>query len=144
MGDGQPTFRIETSSGKDLLDARALWASIVGPQRLAMSQGAPINLFNNAPAKIHKNLGASKAYVFIGVALPPDSPFATLQVAFGRSDSLGANQSAPYILNGQMGGGPFAPSGFMQLLLPGEDLFAQIVQAGGPAAARVTVAKVMF
>jgi hypothetical protein len=68
----------------------------------------------------------------------------TLSTVFGKDDNLGVNSGAPYILIPQLGGGGFGPNGFMQLLLPGESLYAQIVGAGMPAQVRVTVAKVIF
>lgn len=144
MGVQQPESMLQLDSGKGLLDARAMWAAMVGPHRLAMANKYPFELYNNKATQLHRNLGADSAYVFIGVALPADVGVITLNTVFGKDDSLGANSGAPYVLSPQMGGGGFGPNGFMQLLLPGEELYAQIVGPGMPTQVRVTVAKVIF
>lgn len=137
-------FDIELASGKGLLSARALWASIVGPHRLAVAKGSSVTLSNSQAAVIAKNLGAADVYMFVGVALPGANPApAALSVLFSREEALGINASAPFNINGQMGGGGFGPSGFIQMLMPDEQLFAQIAP-GGPATQRVVVAQVQF
>jgi hypothetical protein len=136
-GDGP---MIEVFSGRGLLDARALWASIVGPQRLAMAQRSVARLSAENPALIHKNLGAADSYAFVGVALPARSPMVTLGAIFGRDNSLGDNTGAPSILTRHMGGGGLAVTGFMQLLLPGEQLYAQM---SDPAIAPGTIQNVV-
>lgn len=149
MGDQAPQqapLQIELSSGKGLLDARALWASIVGPQRLAVTRSKSVQLTQDSGTVIYKNLGSADGYVFVGVALPISAPTNPLNVIFGTSDQLGINAGAPYVLNSQMGGGGYGPSGFMQLLLPGEQLYGQIVHPGLAVGftQRVVVAAVTF
>jgi hypothetical protein len=129
--------KIEMVSGKGLLDARALWASIVGPQRLAMAQKTVAKLTNTNAVEISKNLGASNAYVFIGVGLPFPAPMATLNVVFGRDEQLGFNSGYPQLLTKSP-----VNFAFTQLLQPGEQLFCQITDA--VAQQNVVVAAVMF
>jgi len=109
-----------------------------------MSQRARFTIRSDQPTQIHQNLGAAKAVVFLAAALPVDAGVATLSVVWGRDESLGTNQGAPYVLNGQLGGGGYGPTGFMQILLPGEDIYVQIVGVGSPPRAPITVAKVFF
>ena len=145
MAGQQAPFSLETFSGEGLADARALWAAIVGPHRLAIARSKSIELRQDAPAEIYKNIGAADGYIFVGVALPITAATNPLNVLFGdNGDMLGTNSNAPYVLNSQMGGGGFGPSGFMQLLLPGEQLYAQIVDTGIAAGTtqRVVVAAV--
>lgn len=142
-GAGLP-FEIELARGKGLLDARALWASVVGPHRLAAAKGSSVQLSNSRAEEVARNMGASDALMFVGVALPGANPAAApVSILFSRMEMLGVNASAPFNVNGQMGGGGFGQTGFMQLLLPGEQLFAQIAP-GGPAALAVVVAQVQF
>lgn len=143
-GQQTPPFSLETFSGRGLADARALWAAIVGPHRLAIARSKSIELRQDAGGEIYKNIGAADGYVLVGVALPISAPTNPLNVIFGDSDQLGINASAPFVLNSQMGGGGFGPTGFMQLLLPGEQLYAQIVDTSitSGATQRVVVAAV--
>lgn len=149
MSDGSqpgavPPFEIALAPGKGLLDARALWASVVGPHRLAMAKGSSVPLTNSRPEEIARNMGSAGALMFVGVSLPGATPApAAVSILFSKQEALGANASAPFNVNGQMGGGGFGPTGFMQLLLPGEQLFAQVAP-GGPAALAVVVAQVQF
>lgn len=126
MADGSkiPSF-LEVDEGVGLLGARALWASIVGPQRLAMSPRKAVKLVNGEPAEIYKSLGASRGYVLVGVALPFNAPVNPLTIVFSRDDSaLGFNQGLPVKLTDNQ-----VNWNFTQLLLPGEQLFAQIMGA---------------
>ena len=135
MGDGDI---IEVRSGSGLLDARALWASIVGPQRLALGARKVARLVNTTPVEIYKNLGASKAYAFVGVALPFNTVANPLNVVFGRDDSqLGFNSGLPVQLTPNQ-----INFNFTQLLLPGEQLFAQIL--GAVADQNVVVSVALF
>jgi len=137
-------FKIEFSSGQGLLDARALWASVVGPHRLAMAKGTSLRLRNDRVTEVARNIGAAKVFMFVGVSLRGENPApAAVEVLFSKQEALGNNTSAPFNVNGQMGGGAFAPSGFMQLLLPDEQLFA-VVAPGGPQELQVVVAQVQF
>jgi len=129
--------KIELVSGKGLLDARALWASIVGPQRLAMAQKTVAKLVNTNAVEIFKNLGASNAYVLVGVGLPFSASMATLNVVFGRDEQLGTNSGYPQLLTKSP-----VNFAFTQLLLPGEQLFCQITDA--VAQQNAVVAAVMF
>ena len=130
--------KITIESGEGLLDARALWASIVGPQRLAMAQKASVKLFNGKSAQIFKNLGASAAYVLIGVALPFNAPVKPLNTVFGTGEGLGFNTGLPVVLTDNQ-----LNWSFTQLLLPGEQLFAQIMD-GAVQNQNVVVAATMF
>jgi hypothetical protein len=139
----QPPFQLEFSSGRGLLDARAVWASVAGPHRLALTLTHSVEMRTDRAVQIIKNLGAADAYVFAGVALPFDAPLVPLPVFFGGSEQLGKNAGSPYLLTPQMGGGGFGVSGFMQLVLPGEQLYGQLAP-GGPLTQRVVVAEVVF
>ncbi len=131
-------IKITMQSGQGLLDARALWASIVGPQRLAMAPRKTVALLNDTTAEIAKNLGASDAYVLVGVSLPFNAPTNPLAVVFGKEEQLGFNTGLPVLLTDNQ-----INFTFTQLLLPGEQLFAQIMD---PAVARqnAVVSTVMF
>jgi hypothetical protein len=146
MDGDQQRMIIELTHGRGLLDARALWATIVGPHRLAMSITRSVRLRTDDPVEIAKNIGSADAFVFVGVALPVNAPINPLRVIAGPGDSLGFNNSAPQILTAQMGGGAFAPTGFMQLLQPGEQLYMLINDVAFPAGTEqgVIVATVTF
>jgi len=138
--EGLP-FKLD--EGRGLLSARALWASIVGPQRLAMTEQISKLLLPEQPVELFSNIGAADAYVFIGVCLPVNSLLATVSVLLSRGDVLGFNTAAPFLLNRVMGSGQVA--GFMQLLQPGEQIYGQVVDpAVGVAGQRVVVAAVTF
>ena len=133
------------AEGAGLLSAKAIWASIVGPQRLAMSKRVSLQLTNTETRLVYKNLGAADAYVFVGVALPADYTGAPLVTAFSRDDEIGVNTGMPAIITPHMGGGGLAPSGFMQMLMPGEQLYARIVDpAFGGGEQRFVVANASF
>jgi hypothetical protein len=109
-----------------------------------MARAASLELSGTDPTCIVKNLGASDAYVFAGVALPASAlAISPLLVWASREEALGDSTSAVYTINNQMGGGGFGPTGFMQLLLPGEQLYMQIA-VGAPATQRIVVATVSF
>ena len=142
------------ASGQDLLDARAMWAAIVGPQRLAMAQKKSVVLNRTRGVLLAENIAAADGYAFVGVALPPgttpglDFPLGFL---FSKDDTLGLNSSFPMGL--APAGGIFGANGgfglqnmFMQLLLPGEQLFGQLANGGifEITEQRVIVAQVMF
>lgn len=114
---------LETDPGAGLLNARALWASIVGPQRLAMAARKVVKLTNTEAKEIYKSLGASDGFVLVGVALPFNASANPLEVVFGTDDQLGFNTGWPVRLT-DSGQGSFL---YTQLLLPGEQLFAQIM-----------------
>lgn len=134
---GRPV--IETKPGLGLLSAEAYWASVVGPQRLAMAARKPVPLNNTAGTEIYKVLGASNGYVLVGVALPFNFPN-PLQVAFGTDEQLGFNTGWPFTLIGNQNAHIFQ---FTQLLLPGEQLFAQIMDPAVPKQ-NVVVAAAIF
>ena len=128
------------ASGRGLLDARALWASIVGPQRLAMGAKQSVVLSSTKATKIGDNIAAADAYVLIGVrAVDHGTPTIVL---FSKDDSIGVGSGFPVVITGA--GASFVDGGFTQLLLPGEQLFAQLSPEFGGADARVTVSQVTF
>jgi hypothetical protein len=131
--------RIELVSGAGLLDARAMWASIVGPHRLAMAPRKPVTMFLDRTIELVKNLGASDVYVFAGVALPFNSPTNPLAVLFDKNEETGFNNGLPGVLVPQVN----MSFSFMQLLLPGEQLYGRIVSPG-VATQNVVVSTVMF
>ena len=132
-------IHITLESGNGLLDARALWASIIGPNRLAMAQRTAVTLQRAVAVEVAKNLGASDAYIYVGVALPQNAPVNPLQVVFSRDDSTGRNTGLPAHLVDRVN----QTFSFMQLLAPGEQLFAQITDANVEEA-NVVVATVVF
>jgi hypothetical protein len=136
--DGSQTRVITLESGNGLLDARALWASIVGPQRLAMAQRKPVTLKLGETVMIAKNLGGSDVYVLCGVSLPFPAPTKPLAVVFGYEEQLGFNTGLPILLTDSQ-----TNFTFTQLLLPGEQLFAQITDPA-VASQNVVVSTVMF
>ena len=133
-------------SGQGLLDARALWASIVGPARLAVSQSAVVRLRPDQPEQLYKNLAGANVYVYLGVSLPGGALVATLGTLLSNSSNLGSNNSAPAVLVQSMISGNFFTTGFAQLLLPGEELYAQINDAAFPVGTsqNVVVATAIF
>jgi len=124
--DGSKAMHIQLNSGSGLLDARALWACLVGPQRLAMAQSAVVTLLRDRAVEVANNLGAAECYVFIGVGLPQNAAVNPLQVVFSREESTGRNTGLPSRLIDQVNGFSFS---FTQLLLPGEQIFGQITDA---------------
>ena len=136
-------IQISLTSGRGLLDSKALWACVVGPHRLAMAQGRSVQMSRTEAVLLVKNMGAADAYVFAGVAVPFDENLGALNVMMSRESELGANTKAPYVITPQRGGGGFGPAGFMQMLAPGEQLYGQITD---PAVdeRRVVVATVQF
>ncbi len=122
MADGNKTTRISLEPGKGLLDERALRASSIGPYRLAMAGRVSVVLKNDAVVEVYKNIGVADVIVFVGVGLPWNAPVTPLEVVFGRDDVLGQNSGIP----ARLGGAVNQTFGFMQLLLPGEQLFAKI------------------
>lgn len=116
-------MRLLIEEGDGLLDIRALWASIIGPQRLAMaSQRRLIRLGSEFSSEIARNIGQANSYVFVGVALPQSAAISPLPVVFDKSDQTGANSGLPALLTKQVG----MSWSFMQLLLPGEQIYGQI------------------
>jgi hypothetical protein len=136
--DSSRIKRIEMDSGVGLLDARAIWASIVGPQRLAMAQRTSVKLSSTETREVFKGLGAANAYVMVGVGLPFNAPVNPLQVVFGKDDQLGFNTGLPIRLTDSV-----TNFTFTQLLLPGEQLFAQIMDMA-VAEQNIIVAAAMF
>lgn len=132
-------IKVSPVSGKGLLDARALYATTIGPFRLAMASRKPVTLFNNKAVEVAKNLGIAEAYVFIGMGLIFEAVVNPLALQLSKDDSIGVNSGLPVLLTGQVAGG----FGFMQLLLPGEQLFAQIADPN-VAQQNVVVAQVVF
>lgn len=131
---------LELDAGRGLLSARAIWASVVGPQRLAMSPRKAVKLTNTEGAEIYKALGAANGYVLVGVALPFNASPNPLTVVFGRDQELGFNQGLPVRLTDNQ-----LNWAFTQLLLPGEQLFAQIMtNPGPPIFQNVVVAAAIF
>lgn len=120
---------LDEDQGYGVLSARALWASLVGPQRLAMVPRKPVMLRSDQAVEVYKNLGVSDGYVLVGVALPIGlgvNPLSSLPVIFGREDTLGNNTGWPVTLIDSPDGLNKVNFSFTQLLMPGEQLFAQI------------------
>jgi hypothetical protein len=123
MRDGdEKDVTISLTHGRGLLGIRALWASIIGPNRLAMSQRKAVTLKLNEAVLIAANIATADSIMFVGVALPQNSPVNPLQAIFSRDDQLGRNTGLPVRLVDQVN----QSWSFMQVLLPGEQLFAQI------------------
>ena len=80
----------------------------------------------------------SDAYVLVGVALPFNAPVKPLHIVFGKEDQLGFNSGLPVLLTDNQ-----INWNFTQLLMPGEQLFAQIMDAA-VAQQNVVVASAMF
>ena len=130
--DDRKNMLLEITDVVGLGNARALWASIVGPYRLAMADKKSVRLTPDNGVQLYKNIGAAEGYVLVGVALPIGAPINPLAIIAGDGEQLGTNSGTPQILTNQMGGGGLSVSGFMQLLLPGEQLYAQIVDPAFP------------
>jgi hypothetical protein len=150
--DGGPKlpFGLDLDRGQGLLGARALWAGVVGPSRLAMAKGSSLQLGRDRPTEIAKNLGAADAVMFVGVSLAmPDDTQTAVQfqqagALFGGDNQLGRNASMPTILLPSMPGYQFA-FGFTQILMPGEQLYGQLSGGNnlGPLGASVDTARVV-
>jgi hypothetical protein len=142
--DGQG-FQLRLDAGEGLLSARALWAALVGPHRLAMAQAKSVELFQQRTIEITKILGAADAYVFVGVALPASMPIGTaIPALFSRDSETGENTGMPTILTPTMPGMNVFTNGFAQLLQPGEQLYGKLAMTSPVASQRVVVAKAMF
>ena len=129
---------IEVLHGNGMLSLRAYWASVVGPQRLAMATRRVIELTTSDTARIYGNLGTADAYVFVGVSLPFNAPVNPLTVVFAKEDKTGFNTGLPVRLTDNQ-----VNYGFTQLLLPGEELFCQIM-GGNIEKQNVVVATAVF
>lgn len=139
--DGQ---QIQLDAGSGLLSARALWAALVGPHRLAMAQGTSVQLSQQNIAEVAKNMGSADAFVFVGVALPANTAIGTVIPAiFSRESEPGENTGMPTILTPAMPGMNIF-NGFSQLLQPGEQLYAKLATTSPVTVQRVVVSKVMF
>lgn len=144
--DNQGNLLLEITNVEGLGNARALFASIVGPYRLAMGSKRSVRLNAEHGVELYKNIGAGQGYVLVGVALPANAPLQPLDIIAGDTDELGFNTGTPQIITRQMGGGGQSVAGFMQLLLPGDQLFAQIVDTAfiaGPATEQQVVVAVV-
>jgi hypothetical protein len=141
-GGAKLPFGLELDRGQGLLGARALWAGVVGPSRLAMAKGSSLILRRDRPVEVAKNMGSADAVMFVGVALAmPDEGFVQgIQAGalFGRESQLGKNASMPTILLPSMPGYQFA-FGLTQILLPGEQLYGQLAgtNVSGPGGTSV-------
>jgi hypothetical protein len=130
--DGGPKlpFGLDTDRGQGLLGARALWAGVVGPQRLAMARGSTVRLRRGVTVEVARNMGAADAVMFVGVSLQgtDDSVFFSdiASVLFGRENQLGVNSSYPTVLVQSMSNYAFF-YGLTQILMPDEQLFGQLV-----------------
>lgn len=134
-------------SGRGLLDARALWATLVGPNRLAMAQAKSLTLHVDRSTELFKSMGAADAYVFIGVSLPAGDPGGAggIPVLMGRDSELGVNTSIPSLISTIMIGGTFFPVGFTQLVMPGEQLYAKLAPPVAPGTTQqIVVSAVVF
>ena len=139
----RPPFEI--GSGAGLLDARALWASIVGQQRLAMGAKQSFVVKADRSIKIGENIGAADAYVLLGVTLADLTPGIPTFVLFSKDDIIGEGSGIPYMFG--IFGAAALPPPFTQLLLPGEQLFVQLAAASGifgVTEARLVVSQVTF
>lgn len=126
------------ASGQGLLDARAIWASIVGPQRFAMGAKRTFVLKSTETLKIGDNIAVAGVYVLIGVQAVDQAN--NLIGLFSKDDNIGQGSGFPVVLAGP----GFSATPFTQLLLPGEQLFAQLspeLVANNP---RVIVSQVTF
>lgn len=131
--------RIEVVSGQGLLDARAMFASIVGPNRLAMAPRTTVTLKLSEGTLIAKNLGAADAYVLVGVGLPSNAAVNPLTTIFSKDPEMGFNNGLPVRLTDHVS----TDFSILQLLLPGEALYAQITNAA-VATQNVVVSTVQF
>jgi hypothetical protein len=103
-----------------------------------MSQRTSVRLSSTQTREVFKSLGAANAYVLVGVGLPFDAPVNPLQVVFGKDDQLGSNTGLPIRLTDSV-----VSFSFTQLLLPGEQLYAQIMDMA-VAEQNIIVASAMF
>ena len=66
--DDRKNMLLEITDVVGLGNARALWASIVGPYRLAMADKKSVRLTPDNGVQLYKNIGAAEGYVLVGVA----------------------------------------------------------------------------
>jgi hypothetical protein len=104
-----------------------------------MGSRNPVTLSNTETVEIAKNIGVADAYVFVGVGLPFTALTNPLAIQFSKDDETGISTGLPVLLSGQVAGS----FGLMQLLLPGEQLFAKIADPN-VAEQQVVVSQVMF
>lgn len=134
---------LQLLSGKGLLEARAIWAALVGPHRLALARSKAVTLSTTQAVEIYKNLAAADAVVFVGVSLPAGAA-GPIPVFFNASGEGGRNTGTPAALVSQMIGGTFINEGFTQILLPGDQLFGQLDPSAPAATQQVVVSAVVF
>jgi len=97
--DDRKNMLLEITDVVGLGNARALWASIVGPYRLAMADKKSVRLTPDNGVQLYKNIGAAEGYVLVGVALPIGAPINPLAIIAGDGEQLGTNSGTPQILS---------------------------------------------
>jgi hypothetical protein len=117
----KPTI-IDTIPGMGNLDARMLWAAVVGPMRVCHGTDKTLNLAANTPVQVASNPAPSDRVMFVGVSLPIGAAGPAPLVFSRTSDVLGA-ANVPAVLEPRIG----APAGisFQAVLAPGEELYVQ-------------------
>ncbi len=131
------------ASGRGLLDARAHWACVVGPERLAMAPKHSALLKVTESTKLSENIAAADVYVFVGIIFPlvSDIPLTAL---LSKDSEMGLGSAVASQLQpaGQFGS---AIGIFTQLLLPGEQLFGRLSGLiENQTSGQVVVAEVRF
>jgi hypothetical protein len=140
---------IQLFSGRGNLDARALWASIVGRYRLAHGEKSFKQLsLAKGSIQVARNIGSAGVYQLVGISLPAGAPVDPVPVVFSSQSITGTNTGIPVRLTAAMGqqdvGGPVVGGGsYMAVLQPGDELYA-VIAPGGPATLSLVVTQVSF
>lgn len=125
----EPLFTVSTEAGLGNLSAKAYFASIVGPRRVALGSRKKFTLVNDIPVRLIGNTGiqgSQGAACFVSVTLVPGQA-ATL-VLFGSDENPSDDNGVPEVLS-------TATSGvlrFQAALSPGEQLFAALPSTAPP------------
>lgn len=147
MGTGRDII-LEMLSGYGNLDARALWAGIVGRYRLTHGDKVAFVVRQDRPLQVANNVAKHGVYKFVGISLPVGAPVNPLSVLFTQDEKVGANTAIPVRLTDAMGnqdaGAPAVGGGaFYAILQPGEQLFAQL-PTGAVTTANLVITRVSF
>jgi len=118
----EPLFSVKTDPGEGNLSAKAYYASIVGPRRVALGSRRKFTLTNSQSQKLASNTGiqGARGVCFVNVTLVPGQT-AEL-ILFGSDENPSDDNGVPRVLS-------TATSGvleFQAALSPGEMLYAAL------------------
>ena len=131
----KPLFTVRTEPGEGNLSAKAYFASIVGPRRVALGSRKKITLTPDTPVRLVGNTGIKGKFgeaCFVSVTLVPDQTAAL--ILFGSDENPSDDNGVPEVLS-------TAATGvlrFQAVLNAGEQLFAALPSTA-PAGSSVSI-----